>query len=139
MKVGFVPTWCISGFGLSRGGFGLAEVRRVHKSLHSFIEAILAPFCSQRGAFNHLPFLLTVSFVLLAATIQFPPFEYSSTAPAHYHWRAPFQLQNNQSLRHICLKVSWVLVYPGVESRSFTGAWAGRCVIAHLDDRWGPS
>ena len=33
MKVGFVPTWCISGFGLSRGGFGLAEVRRVHKSV----------------------------------------------------------------------------------------------------------
>ncbi|EDR01721.1 uncharacterized protein LACBIDRAFT_310448 [Laccaria bicolor S238N-H82] len=21
---------------------------------------------------------------------------------------------------------------------SFTGAWAGRCVIAHLDDCWGP-
>ena len=29
--------------------------------------------------------------------------------------------------------------YPGVESRSFTGAWAGRCVIAHLDDCWGLS
>ena len=27
---------------------------------------------------------------------------------------------------------------PGVESRSCTGAWAGRCVIAHLDDCWGP-
>ena len=33
MKVGFVPTWCISGFGLSRGGFGLVEVRRVHNSV----------------------------------------------------------------------------------------------------------
>ena len=28
--------------------------------------------------------------------------------------------------------------YPGVESRSFMGAWAGRCVIAHLDVCWGP-
>jgi hypothetical protein len=34
MKVGFVPTWCISGFGLSRGGFGLAEVRCVYNSVH---------------------------------------------------------------------------------------------------------
>ena len=68
-----------------------------------------------------------------------PPFDYSSTVPTDHHWWAPFQLQNNQSLRHICLKASWVLVYPGVESCSFTGAWAGRCVIAHLDDRWGPS
>ncbi|EDR09540.1 uncharacterized protein LACBIDRAFT_318705 [Laccaria bicolor S238N-H82] len=60
-------------------------------------------------------------------------------APTHYHWWAPFQLPNSQSLRDIFLKASWVLVYLGVESRSFTGAWAGRCVIAHLDDCGGPS
>ncbi|EDR01768.1 uncharacterized protein LACBIDRAFT_310423 [Laccaria bicolor S238N-H82] len=27
--------------------------------------------------------------------------------------------------------------YPGVESRFFMDAWAGRCVLAHLDDCWG--
>ena len=66
-----------------------------------------------------------------------PPFDYySSTAPAYHDFRVPFHFQNNQSPHHICPKASWVLVYPGVESCSFTGAWAGRCVIAHLDDCW---
>ena len=36
------------------------------------------------------------------------------------------------------LKHSGYWCYPGVESRTFMGAWAGRCVIAHLDDCWGP-
>ena len=68
-----------------------------------------------------------------------PPFHYSSTGPAHHDLWAPFHFQNNQSPHHISLKASWVLVYLGVESCFVTGVWAGRCVIAHLDDCWGPS
>ena len=68
-----------------------------------------------------------------------PPFHYSSMGPAHHDLRAPFHFQNNQSPHHIRLKASWVLVYLGVESCSFTGMWAGRYVIACLDDCWGPS
>jgi hypothetical protein len=63
--------------------------------------------------------------------------DYSSTAPAYHDLQVPFHFQNNQSPHHIRPKASWVLVYPGVESSSFTGVWAGRCVIAHLDDCWG--
>ena len=66
-----------------------------------------------------------------------PPFDYSSTGLGHHDLQVPFHFQNNQSPHHICPKTSWVLVYLGVESCSFTGAWAGRCVIAHLDDCWG--
>ena len=68
-----------------------------------------------------------------------PPFDYSSTGPAHHDLQIPFHFQNNQSPHHLRHKASWVLVYLGVESCSFTGAWAGRCVITHLDDCWGPS
>ena len=68
-----------------------------------------------------------------------PPFDYSSMGPAHHDFQAPFHFQNNQSPHHIRPKASWVLVYPGVESCSFTGVWAGRCVIAHQDDCGGPS
>ncbi|EDR00299.1 uncharacterized protein LACBIDRAFT_314548 [Laccaria bicolor S238N-H82] len=44
----------------------------------------------------------------------------------------------NRCATHV-LKHPGYWCYPGVESRSYTGAWAGRCVIAHLDDCWGPS
>ncbi|EDR01752.1 uncharacterized protein LACBIDRAFT_310533 [Laccaria bicolor S238N-H82] len=43
----------------------------------------------------------------------------------------------NRCATHV-LKHPGYWCYPGVESRSFTGAWAGRCVIAHLDGCWGP-
>ncbi|KIJ97362.1 hypothetical protein K443DRAFT_105811 [Laccaria amethystina LaAM-08-1] len=137
MKVGFVPTWCISGFGLSRVGFGLAEVRCVHNSVplvRSCYSTIRRPSSSRLLLFSPV----TIEFVRFRALLTLPPsFDYSSTAPAHHDSQVPFHIQNNQSPHHIRPKSSWVLVYPGVESSSFTGAWAGRCVITHLDDCWG--
>ena len=53
-----------------------------------------------------------------------PPFDYLSTGLAHHDLRVPFHFQNNQSPHHIRPKSSWVPVYLGVESCSFTGAWA---------------
>ncbi|KIJ97371.1 hypothetical protein K443DRAFT_253851 [Laccaria amethystina LaAM-08-1] len=114
MKVGFVPTWCISGFGLSRGGFGLAEVRCVYNSLHWFIEAI--PFCSKRGVRAH--FLMQPSDLCVLLTPPFPiltprflsccqtPFDYSDTAPTHLGG-CPFNVRTTNRC------TTYVLKHPG--------------------------
>ncbi|KIJ91327.1 hypothetical protein K443DRAFT_655045 [Laccaria amethystina LaAM-08-1] len=44
-----------------------------------------------------------------------------------------------QPLAVPCPKASWVLVLSRCGKSLLHGAWAGRCIIAHLDDCWGPS
>ena len=98
-------------------------------------------FFSERGVFNwtgalsyckfypHYPFVSHLTSILRGHQL----------VPSHAFHGYPFiGRTTNRCATHV-LKHPGYWCYPGVESSSFTGAWANRCVIAHLDDCWGPS
>ncbi|KIJ99947.1 hypothetical protein K443DRAFT_101271 [Laccaria amethystina LaAM-08-1] len=104
-----VHTWLC----LSCGGLGLVDMRCIQILVTAFSDG---DFFSERGVFN-----------------------WAGTFP--YYAFSGYPLIRRTTIRratHV-LKHPGYWCYPGVESRSFMGAWAGRCVIAHLDDCWGPS
>ena len=139
---------------LSCGGFDLVDARcfqllvsrqssfPISLPYHSSIAAALRRrFFSERGVFNwagtfpycklypHYPFVSHLTSVLLGHQLL----------PSDAFSRCPFICTTtNRCATHV-LKHPGYWCYPGVESRSLTGSWAGRCVIAHLDDCWGPS
>ena len=141
---------------LSCGGFDLVDVRYIQilvsrqsffpRSLPYYLTSSAASstaiFFSERGVFElagpcaycKLPsyqcFVSHLTSILLVHQLVL--------SQAHYDRRVPFIRRTTARCTTRILKHPGYWCYPGVESRTFTGAWAGRCVIAHLDDCWGP-
>ena len=154
MKVDMVSTWCISGFVCLAAGW-TSSTRGAFFSRQSFFPKSL-PYHLSKEMFFQRRFFLTagrfypgrahslivssIAIVLLSATSQESFGGISSYLRKHITIGGyPFiRRTTNRCATHV-LKHPGYWCYPGVESRSLTGAWAGRCVIAHLDDCWGPS
>ena len=131
MKVDLVSTWCISGFCLSCGGFGLVDVWCMQILVSPsilFLSAVALSFNVQcrlfdgdffcgRGVFNwagscayrklssHYCFVCHLTSILRGHQLVL--------SQAHYNQQVPFHSQNNHSPHHTCPKASRVLVLPG--------------------------
>ena len=134
---------------LSCRGFDLVDVRCIGESAINLLpSAVALPFNLQRRLFDgnffsergvstgqaHAPLVSSILIIVLSATSQA---SFGATSSSITIGRYPFIRRTTARRTTHVLKHLGYWCYPGVESRSM-GAWAGRCVIAHLDDCWGP-